>query len=79
MNVESPLLEEVCLLVLKVLKEITVFGWARALMSLVTGAFTSTSCDMMSLIALALFRVMGPVEVLLLVDPPMLLVAFLGV
>ena len=79
MNVESPFLEEVCLLVLKVLKEIIVFGWAGALMSLVTGAFPSTSCDVRSLIALALFRVMGPVEVLLLVDPPMLLVAFLGI
>ena len=79
MNVESPFLEEVCLLVLKVLKEIIVFGWAGALMSLVTGAFPSTSCDVRSLIALALFRVTGPVEVLLLVDPPTLLVAFLGI
>ena len=68
-----------CLLVLKVLKEMTVFGWAGALMSLVTGVFPSTSCDVRSLIALALFRVMGPVEVLLLVDPPTLLVAFLGI
>ena len=79
MNAESPLLEEVCLLVLKVLKEIIVFGWAGALMSLVTGAFPSTSCDVRSLIALALFRVIGPVEVLLLVNPPTLLVAFLGI
>ena len=79
MNAESPLLEEVCLLVLKVLKEITVFGWARAFMSLVTGAFPLTSCDVRSLIALALFQVMGPVAVLLLVDPSTLLVAFLGI
>ena len=79
MNDESPLLEEVCLLVLKVLKEMTVFGWAGALMSLVTGAFPTTSYDVRSLIALALFRVMGLVEVLLLVDPLMLFVAFLGV
>ena len=60
-------------------QEMTVFGWARALMSLVTGAFPSTSCDVRSLIALALFRVIGLVEVLLLVDPPTLLVAFLGI
>ena len=65
--------------VLKVLKEMTGFGWAGALMSLVTGAFPTTSYDVKSLIALALFRVMGPVEVLLLVDPLMLFVAFLGV
>ena len=78
MNVESPLLEEVCLLVLKVLEEMTVFGWAKALMSLVTRAFPSTSCDVRSLIALVLFRVMGLVEVLLLVDHLTLLVAFLG-
>ena len=65
--------------VLKVLKEMTVFGWAGALMSLVTGAFPTTSYDVRSLIALALFRVKGPVEVLLLVDPLMLFVAFLGV
>ena len=43
------------------------------------GAFPLTSCDVRSLIALALFRVMGPVAVLLLVDPPTLLVAFLGI
>ena len=67
------------MLVLKVLKEMTVFGWARALMSLVTGAFPSTSCDLRSLIALTLFQVIGLVEVLLLVDPPTLLVAFLGI
>ena len=67
------------MLVLKVFKEMTVFVWARALMSLVTGAFPSTSYDVRSLIALALFRVTGPVEVLLLVDPPTLLVAFLGI
>ena len=67
------------MLVLKVLKEMTVFGWAGALMSLVTGAFPTTSYDVRSLIALALFRVMGLVEVLLLVDPLMLFVAFLGV
>jgi len=67
------------LLVLKVFKEMTVFGWAGALMSLVTGAFPSTSCDVRSLIALALFRVMGLVEVLLLVDPPKLLIAFLEI
>ena len=67
------------MLVLKVLKEMTVFGWAGALMSLVTGAFPSTSCDVRSLIVLALFQVMGPVEVLLLVDPLTLLVAFLGI
>ena len=67
------------MLVLKVFKEMTIFGWAGALMSLVTGAFSSTSCDVRSLIALALFRVMGPVEVLLLVDPPVLLVAILGI
>ena len=67
------------MLVLKVFKEMTVFGWVGALMSLVTGAFPSTSCDVRSLIALVLFRVMGPVEVLLLVDPSTLLVAFLGI
>ena len=67
------------MLVLKVLKEMTVFGWARALMSLVTGTFPTTSYNVRSLIALALFRVMGLVEVLLLVDPLMLFVAFLGV
>ena len=79
MNAESLFLEEVCLLVLKVLKEMTVFGWAGALMSLVTGAFPTTSYDVRSLIALALFQVIGPVEVLPLVDPLMLFVAFLGV
>ena len=67
------------MLVLKVFKEMTVFGWAGALMSLVTGTFPSTSCDVRSFIASALFRVMGPVEVLLLVGPPTLLVAFLGI
>ena len=66
------------MLVLKVFKEMTVFGWAGALMSLVTGAFPSTSCDVRSLIALALFRVMGPVEVLLLVDPPNAFGSILG-
>ena len=66
------------MLVLKVLKEMTVFGWAGALMSLVTGAFPTTSYDVRSLIALALFQVIGPMEVLLLVDPLLLLVAFLG-
>ena len=67
------------MLVLKVFKEMTVFGWAGALMSLVTGAFPSTFCDVRSYIALALFRVMGPMEVPLHVDPPTLLVAFLGI
>ena len=67
------------MLVVKVFKEMTVFGWVGALMSLVTGAFPSTSCDVRSLIALALFRVMGLVEVLLLVDPPTLLIAFLEI
>ena len=67
------------MLVLKVFKEMTIFGWAGELVSLVTGAFPLTSCDVRSLITLALFQVMGPVEVLLLVDPPTLLVAFLGI
>ena len=67
------------MLVLKVFKEMIVFGWAGTLMSLVIGAFPSTSCDVRSLIALTLFQVIGPMEVLLLVDPPTLLVAFLGI
>ena len=48
-------------------------------MSLVIGAFPLASCDEKSSFALALFRVMKPIEVLLLIDPPMLLVAFLGI
>ena len=66
------------MLVLKVFKEMIVFGWAGALMSLVTRAFPSTSCDVRSLIALALFRVRRLVEVLLLVDPPNAFGSILG-
>ena len=76
-NVEFSFPAMVCFLALKVLKEMNVFGWVEALTSLVIGAFPSASCDVKSSIALALFRVIGSVEVLLLIDPPILLVAFL--
>ena len=66
------------MLVLKVFKEMIVIGWVGTLMSLVTGAFPSTSCDVRSLIALALFQVMGLVEVLLLIDPPNVFGSILG-
>ena len=78
MNVESPASVKICFLAPRVLKEMIVFGWFGALVSLVIWAFPTTSCAVKSLITLTLFWVMGLVEVLLLVYPPKLFVTFLG-
>ena len=62
MNVESLASVTVCFLGPKVLKEMTIFGWGGALVSLVIGAFPMTSFIVKNPFALALFWVMGPRE-----------------